>query len=77
LREIILPEPPKRICPNCGSRNTDCGRIYDTHPWRFRGAQAICKDCGHKDEIRQHTEAWYDQAEYAAFKLKCEEALRQ
>jgi DNA-directed RNA polymerase subunit RPC12/RpoP len=74
--EVKLPVAPKRICPECGSRNTDCGRIYATHPrWEFQGAQAQCKDCGHKDEIRSDTRAWFDPAEYAQYERDCAQAF--
>ena len=74
--EIKLPTAPKRICPKCGSRNTDCGRIYSNPDFRFQGAQAICNDCGHQDEIRQDTNAWFDPAEYAQFEADCAKAFR-
>jgi hypothetical protein len=48
--EIVKPKLPERICPECGSANTDCPRTYSMREFspRFVHAQPQCLDCGHR-----------------------------
>jgi len=49
----------KRICPECGSDNTDCPRAYDMKlpSPRFMYCSPVCLDCGHEGERYQDVHA--------------------
>lgn len=62
--EVVKPDLPDRVCPQCGSTNTDCPRTYEMHGFspRFSHAQPECLDCGHRgpafDDISEAFRAW-------------------